>query len=166
MDLFGPIIEEWLMGGGNQKHVRILIKGEKVQHVGYRLLVAQMALRQRLRRFNVSNVAGGVEVLVGDTAKKIDEFYDSLKKNMPPHAVGAEVMPQERYNDTDIPTLEQYVKYDFPALHAETTSEIVNEGLVLRGVVKSLPEGIAKSLDSTLGKRLQEIADLLKKRTV
>jgi len=149
------------MERGRDRHVRILIKGKKVQHVGYRLFVAQLALRERLRQFNVSNVPEGVEILVGDETERIDRFYDSLKTEAPPHAEGAEVMVPVPYNDTDIPSLDEYVKYDFPALHAETTSEIVNEGLALRSVVAKLPGGIAASLDKTLGTKLDNIASIL-----
>jgi acylphosphatase len=154
-----------MMGEIGEKHVRILIRGKKVKHVGYRLLIAHLALRQRLKRFDVDNVTDGVEVLAGDEEKKIDKFYNSLKASVPPHARSVEILPPEPYEDADIPTLDEYVKYDFPALHAETTSEIVSEGLALRTVVAKLPDGIADSLNRTLGRKLDGIASFPRRRT-
>jgi len=85
------------MERGRDRHVRILIKGKKVQHVGYRLFVAQLALRERLRQFNISNVPEGVEILVGDETERIDRFYDSLKTKAPPHAEGAGAIQRHRH---------------------------------------------------------------------
>ncbi|ODS41850.1 MAG: hypothetical protein MSIBF_00350 [Candidatus Altiarchaeales archaeon IMC4] len=71
---------------------KMLIKGEKVHDVGYRLLLTNLADDLGIGNFNAKNVkANGrqvVRVLLGSSDENINKFFDLAKKpeNFPEHA--------------------------------------------------------------------------------
>lgn len=62
---------------------RIVIKGEKVQDVGYRLFLLEAAESFGLKGFQARNVEDYVEFLVEGDEDRVAEFADFAKKNYP-----------------------------------------------------------------------------------
>ncbi|MEM2940137.1 MAG: acylphosphatase [Thermoproteota archaeon] len=62
---------------------RIVIKGERVQDVGYRLFLLEAAESFGLKGFQARNVEDHVEFLVEGEEGRVAEFMDFAKKNYP-----------------------------------------------------------------------------------
>ena len=91
---------------------KILIKGEKVHDVGYRLYLMNLAGKLEIEKFDADNIYEDgvqcVEVLVGSSKSKIDKFFDIVnkKENYPVHAK-VDSAETEDY-DSDIQSLESF----------------------------------------------------------
>jgi acylphosphatase len=74
---------------------RLLIKGPKVQDVGYRLLLFELAVSSGLVGFQVRNVNGDVEALIEGDEKSIDGFIKAVMTTYPPHAVVERIITED-----------------------------------------------------------------------
>ncbi|MBO3798239.1 MAG: acylphosphatase [Candidatus Brockarchaeota archaeon] len=73
---------------------RIVIKGEKVQDVGYRLFLLEAAESLGLKGFQARNVDDYVEFLVEGEEEPVTRFVDFAKKNYPEPAMVNEVFEE------------------------------------------------------------------------
>ena len=72
------------------KRMRIVIKGEVVQDIGFRLFLYEHADALDITEFRARNIEEGVEVLVGGEEVEVDKFVDFVRKERPERAeVGA-----------------------------------------------------------------------------
>lgn len=65
---------------------KLIIKGEKVQDVGYRLFLLDVAEELGLKGFQARNIKDYVEFIVEGDEDKIFKFIDFAKENFPPFA--------------------------------------------------------------------------------
>lgn len=80
-------------------NVRILIEGEKVQRVGYRMFLLRKAFKSGIRNLYAQNIdTDKVEVLVSDEEHKVNSFYETLEKEKPKEAI-VKYVKKEPYND-------------------------------------------------------------------
>lgn len=81
---------------------RIVIKGERVQDVGYRLFLLEAAESLGLKGFQARNVEDYVEFLVEGDEDRVAEFADFAKKNYPELA-RVEKVVEEDYEGNIMP---------------------------------------------------------------
>lgn len=106
---------------------RIVIKGEKVQDVGYRLFLLEAAESFGLKGFQARNINDYVEFLVEGKEVPITRFVDFARKNYPEQAKVREVV-EEPY-DGNIMSLEGFYR----SFSLNQLVKIVNVGLSLLG---------------------------------
>jgi len=91
------------------KKCKILVKGPKVDSVGYRAFLLDEAEALLMPNFSARNINNGievVEVLVGGTKDNIDIFIKFIKNNYPEDAEVADISFEDY--DGDIRTIEAY----------------------------------------------------------
>jgi len=81
---------------------KIVVKGEKVQDVGYRLFLLEAVESFGLKGFQVRNIEDYVEFLVEGAEDRVAEFVEYAKANYPEHAVVREVVV-ESYRGSVMP---------------------------------------------------------------
>ncbi|MDI6905804.1 MAG: acylphosphatase [Candidatus Bathyarchaeia archaeon] len=115
------------------KKVRIVIEGEKVQGVGYRIFLTQKALESGIDKILPRNIdKDKVEVLVEDDESKVNKFYETVKKERPVPSK----MKREPYEDEiPVPTIDRYLSY--------LTAEQLVQG---RQQIAELPDKVAEKL--------------------
>ena len=74
---------------------RIVIKGEKVQDVGYRLFLLEAAEQLGLTGFQARNVENYVECIVEGEEDRVNSFVEFAKKNFPEFAEVKEVVDED-----------------------------------------------------------------------
>ncbi|MGC9019964.1 MAG: acylphosphatase [Candidatus Methanodesulfokora sp.] len=74
---------------------RIVIKGEKVQDVGYRLFLLEAAEQLGLTGFQARNVENYVECIVEGEEDRVNSFVEFAKKNFPEFAEVKEVVYED-----------------------------------------------------------------------
>ena len=91
------------------KKVRIVIEGEKVQGIGYRIFLTQKALESGIQKILPRNIdEDKVEVLLEDDESRINKFYETVKKEKPVPSK----MKREPYEDEiPVPTIDRYLSY-------------------------------------------------------
>lgn len=79
--------------------VRILIEGERVQGVGYRIFLLRKAFECGIGNLYARNVdTDKVEALVSDEEYKVNSFYETLEKERPKEAI-VKYTKRELYNN-------------------------------------------------------------------
>jgi len=74
---------------------RLMIKGQKVQDVNYKLLLFEFAELNGLMGFYVRNIDGDVEVLMEGDGKNIDNFIKTVMISHPPHVKVEKIITEE-----------------------------------------------------------------------
>ena len=74
---------------------RILIKGDRVQDVGYRLFLLEAAEQLGLKGFQARNVGKHVECLVEGDEEAMKDFLDFVRTNYPEMASVSEIVDEE-----------------------------------------------------------------------
>jgi len=74
---------------------RLMIKGQKVQDVNYKLLLFEFAELNELVGFHVRNIDGDVEVLMEGDGKNIDNFIKTVMISHPPHVKVEKIITEE-----------------------------------------------------------------------
>jgi acylphosphatase len=116
--------------------VRILIEGEKVQGVGYRLFLLEKAMESGIEKIYVRNMdKDKVELLVSDEEDKVKSFYEKIYSEFPKEAKVRSI--KEELYDGKIPTpsIDRYFQF--------LTLEQLSKG---REKVVKIPKGIDKTL--------------------
>jgi acylphosphatase len=146
---------------------RILIEGEKVQGVGYRIFLTQKILETGIEKALPRNVdADKVEVLVEDKEFKIDRFFKIVKEEKPKDAVVKSVRREPYEDEIPIPTIDRYLSYLAAEQLVQGRREIVElpdrvaERLPLKGIEEALV-GIDRKMDAATD-RFGVIGDYMK----
>lgn len=84
---------------GVKMKLKITITGPKVQGVGYRPFLAELAMRLAPRGFEVYNEDDKVVALIETDKKRIDNFVDAVSKERPELAEVDEVVSEEFTGD-------------------------------------------------------------------
>ncbi len=74
---------------------RIIIKGDRVQDVGYRLFLLEAAEQLGLKGFQARNVGKHVECLVEGDEEAMNSFLDFVRNNYPEMASVSEIVDEE-----------------------------------------------------------------------
>jgi acylphosphatase len=74
---------------------QLIIKGQKVQDVNYKLLLFESAELNGLMGFHVRNVDGDVEVLMEGDEKNIDNFIKTVMTSHPLHVKVEKIITEE-----------------------------------------------------------------------
>jgi len=115
------------------KKVRIVIKGEMVQGVGYRIFLTQKALESGIDKILPRNIdKDKVEVLVEDEESKVNKFYETVEKERP---VPSKMKIEPYKNEIPLPTIDRYLSY--------LTAEQLVQG---RQQIVELPDKVAEKL--------------------
>jgi acylphosphatase len=102
---------------------RVLIKGPRVQDVGYRLFLLNEAERLRISCFQADNVGKDAVVLFDGNETQTEEFIKFVKNEFPKHALIEDVEVSD-YGD-NITSVEAYSR----RLMIEQLGKIVDVGL-------------------------------------
>ncbi|MGB9717750.1 MAG: acylphosphatase [Thermoproteota archaeon] len=106
---------------------RIVIRGERVQDVGYRLFLLEAAESLGLKGFQARNVNDYVEFLAEGEEEPVTRFVDFAKKNYPEPATVKEVV-EEPY-EGNVMSLEGFYR----SFSLNQLVEIVNVGVSMLG---------------------------------
>ncbi len=74
---------------------RIIIRGDRVQDVGYRLFLLEAAEQLGLKGFQARNVGKHVECLVEGDEEAMKDFLDFVRTNYPEMASVSEIVDEE-----------------------------------------------------------------------
>jgi acylphosphatase len=136
---------------------RILVKGSRVQDVGYRLFLYYEAENLGLAGLQARNVGKDVEILAEGEENCMNEFVKFIRENYPKHA---EVEKVEVYDYNGVVMdIERYYR----SLTVEQLAKIVDAGLGLVGGQSKM----LKKQDSMLKKQdlmIQKQDEMLKKQ--
>lgn len=124
--------------------VRILIKGDKVQGVGYRLFLLQKALESGIDRIYIRNIdSDKVELLIHDEESRVESFYKIIRKERPAEAEVSSIDKEPYENKIPIPQIDRYFQF-----------------LTLEQLVKGREE-VVKKVPDFLSKRIEPVATAL-----
>jgi acylphosphatase len=116
---------------------KILIEGSKVQQTGYRIFLLEKAMKSGIERIYAKNLdKNKVEVLIGDEEEKINNFYETIKRERPKGAIVKDIKKEPYKGDTSIPPIERYLQF--------LTLEQLSRG---REEVIRLPRFVGKSME-------------------
>ncbi|MBO3842664.1 MAG: acylphosphatase [Candidatus Brockarchaeota archaeon] len=121
---------------------RVVIKGEKVQDVGYRLFLLEAAESIGLKGFHARNVGNDVEFLVEGDENKVADFAGFAKTNYPELAKVKEVVIEDY--DGNVMSIEGFYR----SFSAGQLVKIVNLGVNMVGKQDSM----LQKQDTMLGK--------------
>lgn len=137
---------------------RILIEGERVQGVGYRLFLLQKALENGIGRIYIRNLnTDEVELLVHDEENKIESFYEIISKEKPLEVEVSSVEKKPYENKIPIPQIDRYFRF--------LTLEQLIRGK--EEIVKNVPEFIGRKMKPVvtaltgIGDKLSDVHDKL-----
>ena len=102
---------------------KIVIRGERVQDVGYRLFLLEIAERLGLRGFQARNVGDHVECFVEGDEERVHRFLEIARSSHPEFAVVREVADEEYRGDV------MSVEGFYRLFSLEQLVKIVNAGL-------------------------------------
>ncbi len=126
---------------------RVLIKGPRVQDVGYRLFLLNEAERLRISCFQADNVGKDAVVLFDGNETQTEEFIKFVKNEFPKHALIEDVEVSD-YGD-NITSVEAYSR----RLMIEQLGKIVDVGLSMLNKQDEMinkQDGMIKKQDETL----------------
>lgn len=130
---------------------RILINGEKVQEIGYRIFLLEKALESNIENIYIRNLdKDKVELFISDQQSKINNFYEVVKKEKPSAAIIKNVRKEPYEGKIPIPSIDRYFQF----LTLEQLSKGREEVLKLPGSVSEALGTVATSLkgiDEKLG---------------
>lgn len=90
--------------------VKIIIQGDAVQQVGYRLFLAQQALLSGIEHFYATNInKDEVHILLNGDERKVDRFYDIVKKEKPDGVSTRDIRKEPYEGDASIPPITTYL---------------------------------------------------------
>ncbi len=113
--------------------VKIIIKGKKVQGVGYRLFLLEKALEYSISHFYARNIDNNiVEIFIQNEKSRVDDFYKIIKKKKPEDALIDNISKEPYEGDLSIPSIEKYYQH--------LTLEQISRG---REEIVSMPELIS-----------------------
>ena len=78
-----------------QMKKRLIIKGPKVQDVGYRLFLFEIAESNALTGFQARNISEGVEILIEGEESNINNFVKTATTSFPPHAQVEKIITED-----------------------------------------------------------------------
>ncbi len=114
------------------KRKRIVIKGEVVQDIGYRLFLYESAEAMDIPEFQARNIEGGVEVLIGGEDVSVDKFVDFIREERPGRAEVEEI--EEKEYEGKIKPIERFaqsfMENKFAGIEREITEIKVKIGMV------------------------------------
>lgn len=91
---------------------RILIKGEKVQEIGYRIFLLEKALESNIEKIYARNLdKDKVELLISDEENKINNFFGVVKKERPAGAIVKDVRREPYDGKIPIPSIDRYFQF-------------------------------------------------------
>jgi len=133
--------------------VRILIEGERVQGVGYRVFLLRKAFECGIKNLYARNVdTDKVEALVTDEEHKVNSFYEALEKEKPKEAIVKHVKKELYNNKIPIPSTIDFLHL----LTFEELSEGRGEIVELRDeITEKLPDKIADAFIDRIKKALK-----------
>ena len=127
-------------------NVRILIGGERVQGVGYRIFLLRKAFECGIKNIYARNIdTDKVEGLVSDEEYKVDSFYETLEKEKPKEAIVKYVKRKPYDNKIPTPTIDFLHLLTFEEL-SEGREEVVK----LRDEITRLRDEITETLPSKI----------------
>lgn len=92
--------------------VKIIIEGNRVQEVGYRMFLLEKALENGVERILARNLdKNEVELLLRDQKPKIDRFYEIIKSEKPESATVKDIKKEPYRGKTPIPRIERYFQF-------------------------------------------------------
>ena len=133
--------------------VRILIEGERVQGVDYKIFLLRKAFECGIKNIYARNIdTDKVEVLVSDEEYKVESFYETLEKEKPKEAI-VKYVKREPYNDKiPIPSTIDFLHL----LTFEELGEGREEVVKLRDEIKErLPDKIVDAFICRIKKALE-----------
>jgi acylphosphatase len=74
---------------------RLIIKGPKVQDVGYRLFLFEIAESNALTGFQARNISEGIEILIEGEESNINNFVKTATTSFPPHAQVEKIITED-----------------------------------------------------------------------
>ncbi len=74
---------------------RLVIKGPKIQDVGYRLFLFEIAESNALTGFQARNISEGIEVLIEGEESNMNNFIKATITSFPPHAQVEKVITED-----------------------------------------------------------------------
>lgn len=90
--------------------VKIIIEGDAVQQVGYRLFLAHQALLSGIEHFYAANIdKDKVHVLLNGDEQKVDRFCDIVKKEKPEGVSTRNISKEPYEDDVSIPSITTYL---------------------------------------------------------
>lgn len=135
---------------------RVLIYGNKVQNVDYRLFLLEKALENGIERIYVKNLGKDkVELLLNDKDDTVNNFYEAIKKERPKDATVREVKREPYLGNIPIPSIDRYFQF--------LTLEQLSRG---REEVNRLPESMGQAVEvftSTIGDIDEKFDAMMKK---
>lgn len=127
--------------------VKVLIEGEKVQGVGYRIFLLQKALESGIDKIYARNInVNKVEVLVSDEEYKIQGFYEVIDKERPKEAKVKNVKKEAYTNKIPIPSIDRYLQFLTVEQLGTGREEVVKLPDVVTDKVGRSLEGIESTL--------------------
>jgi len=92
--------------------VRILIKGQKVHEIGYRIFLLEKALESNLEKIYARNLdKDKIELLISDEKDKINNIYGVVKRERPSGAVVKDVKRERYEGKIPIPSIDRYFQF-------------------------------------------------------
>jgi len=129
---------------------RILIKGEKVQEIGYRIFLLEKALESNIEKIHIRNLdKNKVDLLISDDEDKIRNFYGVVQKERPSGAIIKDVRREPYEGKIPIPSIDRYFQFLTLEQLSKGREEVlklprfVSEAL---GIVASAVKGIDEKL--------------------
>ncbi len=102
---------------------RIVIKGEKVQDVGYRLFLLELTEQLGLRGFQAKNIGNHVECVIEGEEEKVRSFLEFIRSNHPEFASVRDIIDEEYQGNV------MSVEGFYRLLSLQQLVKIVNAGL-------------------------------------
>lgn len=104
---------------------KLIIEGDRVQDVGYRLFIFDIAESYGLKGFYAKNVDKNVEVLVEGDDALVEDFLKEVTKSYPPYALVKNISVKDY--DGPVTSVESFYR----SLSLQQLTKIVNVGLGL-----------------------------------
>ncbi|MGB2727184.1 MAG: acylphosphatase [Halobacteriota archaeon] len=123
------------------KRKRIVIKGEVVQDIGYRLFLYEYAEAVDIPEFQARNIEEGVEVLVGGEGIGIDKYLDFVREEGPERAEIEEIEVED--HEGKIKPIERFAQ----SFMLAQMGKFVNIGMEMLATEKAIKKDTGMMLE-------------------
>jgi acylphosphatase len=132
--------------------VRILIEGEKVQGVGYRLFLLEKAMESGIEKIYARNIdKDKVELLVSDEEDKVKSFYEKIYSEFPKEAKVKSVKEEPYNGEIPIPSIDRYFHFLTLEQLSRGREEVGRIPLIIDKTLKPISSAL-KGLDEKFDK--------------